>query len=73
MGILPDQLALIPALPSLSHIATRSLHFTYGYAFRYTGGMMALTERYGDKALAGIHHGMSHMRQGNGNGMMGAA
>ncbi len=37
------------------------------------GGMMALTERYGDKALAGIHHGMSHMRQGNGNGMMGAA
>ncbi len=35
VGILPDQLALIPALPSLSHIATRSLHFTYGYAFRY--------------------------------------
>ncbi|MFR2696904.1 MAG: multicopper oxidase CueO, partial [Proteus mirabilis] len=70
VGILPDQLALIPALPSLSHIATRSLHLRMDMRLDMQG-MMALTERYGDKALAGIHHGMSHMRQGNGNGMMG--
>lgn len=69
VGILPDQLALIPALPSLSHIATRSLHLRMDMRLDMQG-MMALTERYGDKALAGIHHG-SHMRQGNGNGMMG--
>ncbi|MDF7456361.1 multicopper oxidase CueO [Proteus mirabilis] len=70
VGILPDQLALIPALPSLSHIATRSLHLRMDMRLDMQG-MMALTERYGDKALAGIHHGMSHMRQGKGNGMMG--
>ncbi|HGM9833868.1 multicopper oxidase CueO [Proteus mirabilis] len=70
VGILPDQLALIPALPSLSHIATRSLHLRMDMRLDMQG-MMALTERYGDKALAGIHHGMSYMRQGNGNGMMG--
>ncbi|EMH2039823.1 multicopper oxidase CueO [Proteus mirabilis] len=70
VGILPDELALIPALPSLSHIATRSLHLRMDMRLDMQG-MMALTERYGDKALAGIHHGMSHMRQGKGNGMMG--
>ncbi|EPL0661277.1 multicopper oxidase CueO [Proteus mirabilis] len=70
VGILPDQLALIPALPSLSHIATRSLHLRMDMRLDMQG-MMALMERYGDKALAGIHHGMSHMRQGKGNGMMG--
>lgn len=69
-GLLPEQLALIPALPTLSNLSTRTLHLRMDMRLDMQG-MMLLTERYGDKALAGIHHGMSHMRQGNGNGMMG--
>lgn len=69
-GLLPEQLALIPALPTLSNLSTRTLHLRMDMRLDMQG-MMLLTERYGDKALAGIHHGMSHMRQGNGKGMMG--
>lgn len=68
-GILPDSLALIPALPSLSNIASRSLHLRMDMRLDMQG-MMALTERYGDKALAGLHHGMSHMRGNHSQGGM---
>ncbi|AUH01100.1 multicopper oxidase CueO [Prodigiosinella confusarubida] len=73
-GKLPDKLATLPALPPTSGLKTRNLQLTMDPRLDRLG-MLALMQRYGPQAMAGMqmnmgaNGGMSGMMQGQ--GMMG--
>ncbi|NQF20446.1 hypothetical protein FCI58_14520, partial [Enterobacter hormaechei] len=61
-GTLPDTLTTLPALPSLEGLTQRRLQLSMNPMLDMMG-MQALMAKYGDKAMAGMHHGqmMGHM------------
>lgn len=66
-GALPDTLASLPALPSLAGLTQRTLQLTMDPMLDMMG-MQALMEKYGDQAMAGMHHGqMGHGKMGGMN------
>ncbi|NRN27918.1 multicopper oxidase CueO [Photorhabdus heterorhabditis] len=70
--ILAEQLATFPALPSLTGLNRRHLHLTMDSRLDMQG-MMLLSQRYGEQAMAGMamHHGnMSHGDMNHGDSMM---
>ena len=81
-GTLPDTLAAVPALPSLDGLTQRKLQLSMDPMLDMMG-MQALMNKYGDQAMAGMHHGqsmghmnmdhskmggMGHMNHGGGKG-----
>ena len=67
-GTLPDSLTTLPALPSLDGLTQRKLQLSMNPMLDMMG-MQALMAKYGDKAMAGMHHGqmMGHMNMDHGN------
>ncbi len=55
-GTLPDTLTTLPALPSLDGLTQRKLQLSMNPMLDMMG-MQALMAKYGDKAMAGMHHG----------------
>ncbi|NIY48009.1 multicopper oxidase CueO [Cedecea colo] len=65
-GTLPDKLVDVPALPALAGLTERWLQLMMDPMLDMMG-MQALTEKYGDRALAGINHGgMNHGQMNHG-------
>lgn len=63
-GVLPDTLTKMPALPSLEGLTQRKLQLSMDPMLDMMG-MQALMKKYGDQAMAGMHHGqMGHMNHG---------
>lgn len=67
-GTLPDTLTTLPALPSLDGLTQRKLQLSMNPMLDMMG-MQALMAKYGDKAMAGMHHGQmrGHMNMDHGN------
>ncbi|MCU6668145.1 multicopper oxidase CueO [Enterobacteriaceae bacterium H4N4] len=66
-GALPDTLASLPALPSLAGLTQRTLQLSMDPMLDMMG-MQALMDKYGDQAMAGMHHGqMGHGKMGGMN------
>jgi len=61
-GMLPDTLVNVPALPDLTGLTQRTFHLSMDPMLDMMG-MQALKDKYGDKAMTGMHHGdmMGHM------------
>jgi len=59
-GELPDTLVDVPRLPALEGLTQRTLQLSMDPMLDMMG-MQALAEKYGDQAMAGMHHGsMNH-------------
>lgn len=74
VGKLPDQLAVISAIPSFAGLTRRRFHLMMDMRLDMQG-MMMLRERYGDQAMGNMagHGGMMNghmMSNGGNNGMM---
>ena len=61
-GMLPDTLVNVPALPDLTGLTQRTFHLSMDPMLDMMG-MQALKDKYGDKAMTGMHHDgmMGHM------------
>lgn len=61
-GTLPDTLVNVPALPDLTGLTQRTFRLSMDPMLDMMG-MQALRDKYGDKAMTGMHHGgmMDHM------------
>lgn len=55
-GMLPDTLTTLPALPSLEGLTQRKLQLSMNPMLDMMG-MQALMAKYGNQAMAGMHHG----------------
>ena len=65
-GTLPDKLVDVPALPALEGLTERWLQLMMDPMLDMMG-MQALTEKYGDRAMAGMNHGgMDHSKMNHG-------
>lgn len=66
-GMLPDTLTTLPALPSLEGLTQRKLQLSMNPMLDMMG-MQALMAKYGNQAMAGMHHGemMGHMNMDHG-------
>ena len=65
-GTLPDKLVDVPALPALEGLNERWLQLMMDPMLDMMG-MQALTEKYGDRAMAGMNHGgMDHGKMNHG-------
>lgn len=67
-GTLPETLTTLPALPSLDGLTQRKLKLSMDPMLDMMG-MQALMKKYGNQAMAGMHHGqmMGHMNMDHGN------
>lgn len=66
-GTLPDTLTTLPALPALDGLTQRKLQLSMEPMLDMMG-MQALMKKYGNQAMAGMHHGqmMGHMNMDHG-------
>ena len=66
-GTLPETLTTLPALPSLDGLTQRKLQLSMDPMLDMMG-MQALMKKYGNQAMAGMHHGqmMGHMNMDHG-------
>jgi len=65
-GTLPDKLVEVPALPALEGLTERWLQLMMDPMLDMMG-MQALTEKYGERAMAGMnHYGMDHGKMNHG-------
>ncbi len=65
-GTLPDKLVEVPALPALEGLTERWLQLMMDPMLDMMG-MQALTEKYGERAMAGMNHGgMDHGKMNHG-------
>ncbi len=65
-GQLPDALAALPGLPPLAGLTQRTLQLSMDPMLDMMG-MQALTKKYGDGAMSGMHHGSMMDSGGMGN------
>jgi len=71
-GTLPDTLVNVPVLPDLTGLTQRTFHLSMDPMLDMAG-MQALRDKYGDKAMTGMHHGgmMDHMGMNRDHGSHG--
>ena len=63
-GTLPDTLSTMPALPAVDGLTVRNLQLSMDPMLDMMG-MQMLMKKYGDQAMAGMHHGQRQGHMGN--------